>query len=231
MKRMKMEYGKEIKSAADAVFDKFDGAELKRITDSFFNLMLYYKCAIREVETKFNVLDEQLSMKRERNPISSVKTRLKSPVSIKEKLERMGAPISVASVEENLNDVAGVRVICAFIDDVYTLADCFLKQDDVKLICRKDYIKNPKPNGYRSLHLIIEIPIFLIDGKRSVKVEVQLRTIAMENWANLEHRLRYKKDIAEDKLAKTSDMLSECAEMSSSLDYKMQEIRRIIEDE
>ncbi len=226
-----MEYGKDLHSAANAIFGKLDSSELGRITDRFFNLMLYYKCAIREVETKFNVLDEQLSMKRERNPISSIKTRLKSPVSIKEKLERLGAPMSISSIEENLSDVAGVRVICAFVDDVYTLADCFLKQDDVKLICMKDYIKTPKPNGYRSLHLIIEIPIFLIDGKRSVKVEVQLRTIAMENWANLEHRLRYKKDIPEDKLALTSDMLSECAEMSSRLDSRMQEVRRIIEDE
>ncbi|MBR2465946.1 MAG: GTP pyrophosphokinase family protein [Clostridia bacterium] len=219
-------------SLSDKIFEKIDDEpELRRLAEEMTKLMLYHKCALREVETKFRVLDDQLSMKRERNPISTIKTRLKSPMSIKEKLERLGLPVTLSSAEENLNDIAGIRVICAFTDDVYTLADCLLKQDDVKLIGVKDYIKAPKPNGYRSLHLIIEIPIFLIDQKKAVRVEVQLRTIAMENWANLEHRLRYKKNIPEEKLAVTADMLSECAEMSGMLDFKMQEIRKIIEDE
>ena len=142
-------------------------------------LMSYYRCAIMEIETKFRVLDEQFSLRHERNPIDTIKSRLKSPESILEKLNRRGYPKTLSSVESNLTDIAGVRVICSFKDDIYMLADCLLKQDDVKLIAAKDYIKNPKPNGYRSLHLIVETPIYLQDGKRQMKAEVQLRTIAM----------------------------------------------------
>ena len=165
-------------------------------------LMSYYRCAIMEIETKFRVLDEQFSLRHERNPIDTIKSRLKSPESILEKLNRRGYPKTLSSVESNLTDIAGVRVICSFKDDIYMLADCLLKQDDVKLIAAKDYIKNPKPNGYRSLHLIVETPIYLQDGKRQMKAEVQLRTIAMEFWANLEHKLRYKKNLPPE-LART----------------------------
>ena len=131
--------------------------------------MTYYRCAMYEVETKFKVLNEQLSLLHERNPIESIKTRLKSVNSIKEKLDRKNLPANISSVENNMYDVAGIRVICGFIDDIYMLADCLLKQDDITLIEKKDYIKNPKPNGYRSLHLIVEIPIFLCDDKKYVK--------------------------------------------------------------
>lgn len=193
-------------------------------------LMTYYRCAIREVETKFRVLDDQLSLQHERNPIESIKSRLKSMQSIQEKLHRLGVPFDCNSIKENLNDVAGIRVICSFIDDVYMLADCLLKQDDITLINKKDYIANPKPNGYRSLHLIVEIPIFLSDEKLPVRVEVQLRTIAMESWANLEHRMRYKKNLSADKLELTADMLNECADISHTLDLKMQDIRDIVEE-
>ena len=125
--------------------------------------------------------------------------------------------------------MAGIRVVCSFIDDIYMLADCLTSQDDVTLIETKDYIKNPKPNGYRSLHLIIETPIFLCNEKRVVRAEVQLRTIAMESWAKLEHRLRYKKNLREELLEETHDKLLECAELSGLLDLKMQDIRDIIE--
>ncbi len=193
-------------------------------------LMSCYRCAILEVETKFRVLNERFSLLHERNPIDSIKTRLKSPASIREKLIKKNLPVTLSSIEEELNDVAGIKVICSFIDDIYMLADCLLQQDDIKLIKRKDYIKDPKLNGYRSLHLIVEIPIFLQNEKRLMKVEVQLRTIAMEFWANLEHQLRYKKDLPKDTILITSSELSQCAEMSALLDRKMQQIRDMIEN-
>lgn len=192
-------------------------------------LMSYYRCAILEVETKFRVLNEQFSILHERNPIESIKTRLKSFESIREKLQRNDLPFSLDLIEEKINDIAGVRVICAFIDDIYVLADCIAGQDDITILKVKDYIKNPKANGYRSLHLILEIPIFLSEEKRKMKVEVQLRTIAMESWANLEHRMRYKKNLSEGKLARTADMLAQCADLSSQLDLKMQAVRDIVE--
>jgi len=187
-------------------------------------LMSYYKCALMEVETKFNVLNEEYSLEFDREPISSIKTRLKRLNSIKEKLERQNLPLTLAAIEENLNDIAGIRVICSFPEDVYTLAEAFLRQDDVRLIRRKDYIANPKPNGYRSLHLIIAIPVFLANEKREMKVEVQLRTIAMDFWASLEHQMHYKKDISF-----TDDMereLQECAKTSAALDMRMDALRR-----
>lgn len=209
----------------------------KEIIDSFREtmassqeLMSRYRCAIMEVETKFKVLNEQFSLQHDRNPIESIKTRLKSPDSILEKLHRKNLPLTLASVENNLFDIAGIRVICSFVDDIYMLADCLTNQDDITLLAKKDYIRNPKENGYRSLHLIVEVPIFLQDEKRNMKVEVQLRTIAMEFWANLEHRLRYKKDLPEDVLAATESSLLECAEISSMLDEKMQGIRNVVEE-
>ena len=186
-------------------------------------LMAYYRCAMMEIETKFNVLNEEFSLHFDRNPINSIKSRLKSLVSIKEKLERLSLPFTLESVENTLHDVAGVRVICSFTEDVYTLANALLSQDDITLIERKDYIKNPKPNGYRSLHLIVTVPIFLEHEKRLMKVEIQLRTIAMDFWASLEHQLRYKKDVEF-----TGEMANElliCAEMSAELDKKMDALR------
>lgn len=192
-------------------------------------LMAYYTCAMMEVETKLNVLNEEFSLQYDRNPINSIKTRLKSFDSIVEKLQRKGLPMDdFAVVERELNDIAGVRVICSFPEDVYMLAEALLKQDDIRLISRKDYIKNPKANGYRSLHLIVEVPIFLAQEKRPMKVEVQLRTIAMDFWASLEHQLKYKKDI-EDTEQLTHELL-ECAEVSAALDQKMEEIRKRIMD-
>ena len=132
---------------------------------------------------------------------------------------------SCKSIEDTLNDVAGIRVICSYIDDIYMITDCLLKQDDVKLIEVKDYIKNPKPNGYRSLHLIIEIPIFLSDEKRMVRVEIQIRTIAMESWANLEHGIRYKKEIDEETKEMIANKLNKCADLSRMLDLEMQKVR------
>lgn len=201
-------------------------------TDSLFRvqkMISCYRCALLEVETKFRVLNEQFSLQHERNPIENIKTRIKSPNSIREKIIRKNLPLTLASIEENLNDIAGIRVICSFLEDIYMLADCLIQQDDVVLLGCKDYIKNPKENGYRSLHLIIQIPIFLQNEKKSMKVEVQLRTIAMELWANLEHRLRYKKNLDKSIILQTAEELSCCAEISAMLDERMQSIRNIIE--
>ncbi len=204
-----------------------DNEKLERIKkDSapFMRLMSYYKCAMMEIETKFNVLNEEHSLEFERNPINSIKTRLKRLSSITSKLERMDLEFNLETIERELCDIAGVRVICPFVDDVYTLADALIKQDDITLIRKKDYIASPKPNGYRSLHLIVEIPIFLAREKRMMKVEVQLRTIAMDFWASLEHQMKYKKDFYF-----TPEMekeLSECAEMSAALDARMDDLRK-----
>lgn len=185
--------------------------------------MAYYRCAMMEIETKLNVLNEEFSLQYDRNPINSIKTRLKSAESMREKLEKRGLPLSITAIEENLADVAGVRVICSFPKDVYTIADALLKQDDIRLVEMKDYIKNPKPNGYRSLHLIVTVPIFLAKEKKLMKVEIQLRTIAMDSWASLEHQLRYKKDYEF-----TEEMKSEllhCANLSAELDARMDALR------
>lgn len=198
-------------------------------TNAFQKIMTYYRCALMEIETKFNVLNEEYSLQYDRNPVSSIKCRLKTPQSILEKLSRKGIAPSVSAIEENLNDVAGVRVICSFPEDVYTLADVFLKQDDITLIERKDYISHPKPNGYRSLHLIVSVPIFLANEKRPMKVEIQLRTIAMNCWAHLEHQLRYKKtrDFSEQMNAD----LELCARLSAELDLRMDALRQSVDSD
>ena len=196
---------------------------LRKKSEALIRLMSYYKCAMMEIETKFNVLNEEYSLEHDRNPISSIKTRLKSLPSIEEKLKRRGLPLTVSAMEENLQDIAGVRVVCSFQADVYVLAKALLSQDDVTLIEKKDYIANPKPNGYRSLHIIVGIPIFLAHEKRMMKVEIQLRTIAMDFWASLEHQLRYKKDIEfTDEMA---EELYQCGQMSADLDQRMDKLR------
>lgn len=192
---------------------------------NFMNLMAYYRCAIMEIETKLNVLNEEFSLIHDRNPINSIKSRLKSPESMYNKLMKNEFSLSLESIEKNLSDVAGIRVICNFTDDVYLIADSLLKQDDITLIEKKDYIKNPKPNGYRSLHLIVTVPIFLANEKRIMKVEIQLRTIAMDFWASLEHQLRYKKNTTfTEEMA--NELLS-CAEMSADLDQRMNELKKM----
>ena len=193
-------------------------------TMPYRELMSYYRCAIMEVETKFNVLNEELSLMYDRNPIESVKSRLKSPESIVDKAVRKEIPLTPESIEANLYDIAGIRVICSFPGDIYMLADALLRQDDITLIERKDYIKSPKPNGYRSLHLIIETPIFLHNQTRMMKVEVQFRTIAMDWWASLEHKIRYKKDLKDDE-AIACELFS-CAEMGAELDQRMERIHK-----
>ena len=186
-------------------------------------LMSYYECAIMEVETKFRVLNHELSLEYDNNPIESIKTRVKSYDSILKKIRRKNIPLNLQDIEKNLKDIAGVRVICSFPDDIYQLAESFLKQDDITLIDRKDYIKNPKPNGYRSLHLILEVPVFFMNEKKPMKVEVQMRTIAMDFWASIEHKLYYKKQ-TDGFPDSVSEDLGICAEQLHTIDMKMQEI-------
>ena len=196
--------------------------------EDFTKLMAYYRCAMMEIETKLNVLNQEFSLRYDRNPISSIKSRLKSPASIREKLTRRGIDVTIENIEACLNDVAGVRVICAFPEDVRTIANALLGQDDVELIERKDYILNPKENGYRSLHLIVAVPIYLAHEKRKMRVELQLRTIAMDFWASLEHQLRYKKDVVfTDEMAKE---LKFCAELSAELDRRMDHLRESVHE-
>lgn len=201
---------------------------IKRNNIPFETLISYYRCAIMEVGTKFKVLNEQYALRYDRNPIESIKSRVKSSDSLIKKIRKKNIPLTLEAIEENIWDVAGVRVICSFQDDIYLLAECLLQQDDIKLIEVKDYIKNPKPNGYRSLHLIVEIPIFLQDEKRNVKVEVQLRTIAMDSWASLEHKLKYKKNLQTEQLEEISKELKYCADISAELDAHMQGIKEQI---
>ncbi len=186
------------------------------------------KCALMEVETKLNVLNAEFALKYNRNPFESIKSRIKSPMSIVEKLKRKGYPLTVESMERNLFDIAGIRVICSFVDDIYAIAALLVQQDDITLLEAKDYIKSPKENGYRSLHLILEVPVFLAEKKKPMKVEVQFRTIAMDFWASLEHKLKYKKDISDAK--EIFEELQECADIISNMDLRMQEIRNRIEE-
>lgn len=192
-------------------------------TYTFARLMSYYKCAMMEIETKFRVLNEEFSLMYDRQPISTIKTRLKNPISIRDKMISRGYPFSFESMEENLNDIAGVRVICSFVDDVYMMAEALKKQDDIEVLQEKDYIQNPKDNGYRSLHLIVAVPIFLKQEKKTMKAEVQFRTIAMDSWASLEHQIRYKKEQMLDK--NHNSQLKYCAGLSSELDSCMNAIK------
>lgn len=194
----------------------------------FQQAMMRYTCAIREVKTKLEVLNDELSVKNQRNPIEMIKSRVKKPKSIVEKLQRRGFEISLESMEKNLDDVAGIRIICSFLDDIYEVADMLIRQDDVKVIAVKDYIQNPKPNGYRSYHMIIEIPVFFSDSKKPIRVEVQIRTIAMDFWASLDHQLKYKKSFIDDNV-EISEELKQCAEVIAGTDMKMLEIRKKIE--
>lgn len=197
----------------------------------YMAMMNKYRCAIMEVETKLKVLNTEFSLQYDRNPFESIKSRLKSPVSIMEKLRRKGLPINEEvleqQIEENLFDVAGLRVICAFQEDIYALSDLLVHQDDIQLLRTKDYIKNPKPNGYRSLHQILEIPVFLKEGKTFVKVEVQFRTIAMDFWASVDHKLRYKKNVTNEE--EIMEKLRICADSITAIDEEMQKIRNMIE--
>ncbi len=196
--------------------------------NDFLQLMMWYECALVEMETKLKVLDKEFNIIRKRNPIHSIQTRIKRPISIIQKLNRMNKEVSLDSISKELYDVAGIRVICSFNSDMYSLIEVLINQDDIELIQIKDYVKNPKENGYRSIHLLLGIPIFLSNEKRIVKVEVQFRTIAMDFWASLEHDIRYKKRIESSE--HIANELRKCADSISEIDKKMQEIRIMLEE-
>lgn len=195
----------------------------------FNELMMKYRCTIREIQTKLEVLNDEFSVQYKRNPISFIKTRIKSLESIYRKLQKNGCEFTLENIQTQLNDVAGIRVVCAFIDDIYTVADLLASQDDITVLQVKDYIKNPKPNGYRSYHMIIEIPVFFSKGKTPMRAEVQIRTNGMDFWATLEHQLRYKKGIEE---MEGYDLISEeltCSALQLiEMDNEMQRIKNKI---
>ncbi len=211
--------------------DIFVPEGFRGVAREFQQAIMRYNCAIREVRTKLEVLNDDLSVKNSRNPIEMIKSRVKKPESIMEKLQRRNLPITVESMQKNLDDIAGIRVICSFIDDIYMLAEMLARQDDIKVITVKDYIRAPKENGYRSYHMIIEIPVFFSDHKQPMRVEVQIRTIAMDFWASLEHQLKYKKAMSEEDAEEIGEKLRECAERIALTDQQMQNIRMEIEEE
>ncbi len=192
----------------------------------FAGLIQMYNGAMKEISTKLEVLDDEYHVRHSHNPIHHLECRIKGIRSIYEKLRRLGVPLTMESVREHIQDIAGIRVICNFIDDIYLIEKQLLRQADVTLLKRKDYIANPKESGYRSLHLIVRIPVFLSDRTETIPVEIQMRTVAMDYWASLEHMLRYKNSA--DTRGYSAKLL-ECANTLAETERTMQEIRNSIE--
>ena len=204
--------------------EKLDIEELKL----FFAQMQIYRASIKEIITKFEILDDEFKTKYDYNPIHHIESRLKSPESIFDKLLRKNLEPSVDVIKSELKDIAGVRVICNYKDDIEHIANLLIRQEDITLIRKRDYITNPKPSGYQSLHLIVEVPIFLIQETVPTPVEIQIRTIAMDFWASLEHKLKYK---MKDEIPKElKQKLYECAMTVSKIDDEMQEIHINLKD-
>ncbi len=194
----------------------------KDFSQKFEELMMMYRSAIREVRTKLEVLNDEFQVRRKHNPIEYIKYRVKKPLSIYEKLQRRGFPVTLESIIDNLHDVAGVRVVCGYVQDIYQVADLLTSQSDITLLQVKDYIKNPKPNGYRSLHLVIQVPVFFSDECRPMKVEVQIRTIAMDFWASLEHQIKYKN--AGETPEEIDVELRSCSDVIADTDMRMERL-------
>jgi putative GTP pyrophosphokinase len=200
--------------------------DLKGLKTELTRFMMSYKFGLDELNTKIDILKQEFQYIHDYNPIEHVKSRIKTPDSILQKLYRKGFELSLDSIKENIQDIAGIRVICSFVSDIYRLSDMLQNQKDIKVIACKDYIKNPKPNGYQSLHLILQVPVFMSDRVENVCVEVQIRTIGMDFWASLEHKIYYKynKQIPQ----KLVDDLKEAASSVSQLDKKMENINKEI---
>ena len=214
--------------AADKGLDDLQCQRLLSENRRYQEVMLQYRCALKALESRLEILNEEFSLQHDRNPIESMKSRLKSPSSIMNKMQKRGLSLDFPTMQANIMDVAGVRVICSFEEDVFFLAKCLKDQSDIEIVTEKDYISNPKPNGYRSLHLIVEIPVFLSEGRILVPVEVQIRTIAMDFWASLEHSLRYK---AQEYIPQhISDELQRVATDIASLDQRMQAIHDQVDE-
>ncbi len=212
------------KSKASYIFDGMTAGvmpeEMAAAIRAFLATEHLYLSAIREIATKLENLNDEFKYGLDRNPIHLIKSRVKTPKSIMDKLLRRGYPLSVESARENLTDIAGVRVICSYIDDIYEIARLLVSQDDIEVVRTTDYIKQPKPNGYRSLHLIVTVPVFLSQRTERVKVEIQIRTIAMDFWASLQHDLAYK--LADAKGAAIAAELKACADVIADTDRRMQ---------
>lgn len=193
--------------------------------DSWKTVMFLYQSALKEVGTKLEILNDEFQHVHQYNPIEHIKTRVKTAESIVKKLKRYGYETSIENMVKYINDIAGVRLICSFTSDIYRLAEMIGNQSDLKVLSIKDYIKNPKESGYKSYHMLVSVPIFLSDSVVDTKVEIQIRTIAMDFWASLEHKLRYKKDIPADQAQQLQEELLACAAQSAQLDNRMQEIR------
>ncbi|MDD2232262.1 MAG: GTP pyrophosphokinase family protein [Sphaerochaetaceae bacterium] len=201
--------------------------ELSKAFKPMKEFLMYYSCAMEVVKTKIDVLNSEFEVKNSRNPVESVQSRLKEPASIISKLDRLGHSRTLKDAEAYIFDIAGVRIICSFIKDIYMLAGLLMKQEDMKLVRIKDYIRNPKPNGYRSLHLLLSVPIQLSDGKKDVIVEVQIRTAAMDLWASIEHKISYKKDFpGKEKIVL---QLLDCASKINEIDDRLEKIDEAIE--
>ncbi len=196
--------------------------------ENFAQFMARYKAATRVLCSKLEVLNDEFSVKEGRNPIESITSRVKSPQSIAQKLRLRGYEMNEESILCNLSDVAGVRVICSFIDDIYSIAEMLSRQDDIKVIEREDYIQKPKLNGYRSYHMTVELPVYFSSVTYLVRAEIQLRTVAQDFWARLEHSIKYKKDYAKRPEIETE--LKSCAETIAATDARMMGIRKKIDE-
>ncbi|MBQ8959621.1 MAG: GTP pyrophosphokinase family protein [Ruminococcus sp.] len=194
----------------------------------FLQLQHLYQSAIEVVKTHLSIIDSEFSVKFQRNPIHNIESRLKSPESIIGKLQKKGLPLTPEAAQKNLLDMAGIRVTCCYISDIYQVVDLLSRRDDYVVLKQKDYIKNPKPSGYRSYHLILNVPVYLSSQKKYAPVEVQIRTMAMDFWASLEHQLRYKQSAA--LTPEISEELRECAERIAETDLQMQRLFMEISD-
>ena len=193
--------------------------------DSWKTVIFLYNAAMKEVGTKLEILNDEFQHVHKYNPIEHIKTRIKTPESIVKKLKRYGYETSIENMLRYINDIAGVRLICSFTSDIYRLAEMIGNQSDLKVLAIKDYIKNPKESGYKSYHMLVSVPIFLSDSVVDTKVEIQIRTIAMDFWASLDHKMRYKKELSDEEVEILQEELYDCARQSAVLDERMQGIR------
>ena len=197
--------------------------------DSWKEVTLVYSAALRQMETKMQILNDEFQHVHQYNPIEHIKARIKTPESIVKKLKRYGQESTIDNMVKYINDIAGIRIICSFTSDIYRIADMIRDQRDIKVIAVKDYITYPKASGYKSYHMIVSIPVYLSDRTVDTKVEVQIRTVAMDFWASLEHKLRYKKSIPADHAQQIAQQLLACAKIIGQMDDQMLDIRRQIE--
>lgn len=204
--------------------DKTHSAEAKALIKELENSQIVYESALKEIKTKLDILNDEFKAMHSRNPIHTMQSRVKTPKSIIQKLIRKGCDLNMRQTREEVEDIAGIRIICPYIKDIYLIKQLVENQDDLEVERIVDYIKNPKPNGYRSLHMIMKVPVFFSDHKDKVKVEIQIRTIAMDFWASLEHQLRYKKANSQKIPPDISEELKDCADIIASTDIRMQDI-------